>query len=330
MNFTELTPEIIFNSAEMATGKSMSGLIYPLPSYINRVYELQDTDGCRLIAKFYRSGRWTYEALVDEHLFIQDCLEDELPVIAARTLTNGSTLFQLNGLYFSIFPKRFGRQFEVKSDEDWKRIGRLVARIHIAGCRRSADSRVKLNPRISTAQDIDHLIDGGFIPPSHRDAFKDITQKILDEISSRFDDIETIRLHGDCHPGNLLEHPDEGIRIIDFDDMMIGPPVHDIWLLLPGRQNQCDQEIRLILQGYEQFREFDRKTLGLIEPLRAMRIIYFLAWCSRQKEDFKFKDTFPDWGSPNFWQRETSDLIRQYHAIIEHNSNLGGNRIVIP
>jgi len=318
MSFSKLTPEIIFDAVETAVGSPLTGLIYPLPSYINRVYELEATDGTRLIAKFYRPGRWTPEAIEDEHEFVLDCLADEIPVIAPQILSNGSTLFQVDGLTFSVFPKRFGRQFEVKSSEDWRRLGRLTARIHIAGCRKEAAHRIRLNPRESTAEDIRQLIDGNHVAAPQQTGFQDICRKILDLVSELFDEIEYIRLHGDCHQGNLLEHPDEGIRIIDFDDMMVGPPVHDLWLLLPDRMNHCRREVDLIIEGYRQFRDFDIRSLRLIEPLRAMRMIYFLAWCSRQRDDFKFRDTFPNWGNPGFWQKETADLTRQYHAITEH------------
>jgi Ser/Thr protein kinase RdoA (MazF antagonist) len=160
-------------------------------------------------------------------------------------------------------------------------------------------------------------LEGGFISPKHVEAFKKVGNSIVDSSAGLFHDIELIRLHGDCHRGNLLHRPGEGIMVIDFDDMMMGPPVHDLWLLLPEYADKCTKEIGLILEGYETFRDFDRKTLKLIEPLRAMRIIYFLAWCSRQKNDYKFKNNFPEWGSDGFWQQEINDLNRQMQRIKE-------------
>jgi Ser/Thr protein kinase RdoA (MazF antagonist) len=313
--FDVLTPELIFRSVEKATGKILSGLIYPLPSYINRVYELQDKDKGRLIAKFYRPGRWTQAALQEEHDFVVDCAADEIPVVAPTRLLNGRTLDAVEGVYFAVYPKRLGRQFEITCDEDWARLGRLAARIHVAGARRKAEHRVRLDPQVSTAEDIRLLTCGDLMTPQMKALFRDIGNGILDEITDLFIHSEFIRLHGDCHRGNLLEHPDEGLRIIDFDDMMVGPPIQDIWLLLPSRAQDCRREIDLILKGYEQFRAFDATSLRLIEPLRAMRMIYFLAWCGWQKDDYRFRETFPDWGKPGFWQREIADLTRQLQVI---------------
>lgn len=315
VGFEQITPDILIRAVEKATGLPMTGLTSPLPSYINRVYEFQTRDGTRLIGKFYRPGRWSKEALEEEHLFVADCASDEIPVISPLTLLHGSTLGIVENIYFAVFPKKFGRGFEVTEDEDWRRLGRIIARIHIAGSRKKADTRVRLHPEISTAQDISRLVEGGFVSSKQIDAFEEVCREIKDVSLNQFYDVEFIRLHGDCHRGNLLYRPGEGIMVIDFDDMMMGPPVHDLWLLLPDYADKCEKEIRLILEGYETFRAFDRKTLKLIEPLRAMRIIYFLAWCSRQANDFKFKNNFPEWGSHGFWQQEINDLSRQMQRI---------------
>ena len=148
--------------------------------------------------------------------------------------------------------------------------------------------------------------------------FKDVASRILDLITGLFDDVEFIRIHGDCHGGNLLDRPGEGIMIIDFDDMMVGPPIQDLWLLLPDRADRCQGELTLLIQGYEQFRDFDDHTCRLIEPLRAMRIIYYLAWCSRQVNDHTFRTMHPEWGSDTFWKREVADLAHQLQVIQEH------------
>ena len=152
---------------------------------------------------------------------------------------------------------------------------------------------------------------------SHQaDRFKELTFSIVDIALAEFDGIDLQRIHGDCHRANILERPDSGLMVIDFDDMVMGPPVQDIWLLLPDHANQSRHEINLILDGYEQFMEFDDRSLRLVEILRAMRLIYFLSWCSTQADDFRFKVHFPDWGSEQFWQREISDIEHQYHAIL--------------
>ncbi len=305
----------MLDAVEQALGTRMTGLATPLPSYINRVYEVQTMDGERLIAKFYRPGRWSREALQDEHDFVQDCAEDEIPVIAPLAFDDGNTLHEADGIYFTIFPKRWGRQLELNSPKDWLRVGRLLGRVHVVGSRHDAEARTDLHPDESTAAHLDHLLENGFVTPRHKDAFHDVTGRILDCIAGLFDDAEFIRIHGDCHCGNLLNRPGEGLMMIDFDDMMVGPPVQDFWLLLPGRVDECRRELSLLLRGYEQFREFDDTTLRLVEPLRAMRIIYFLAWCSRQVNDYKFRTMYPEWGSDAFWQREVTDLTHQLQLI---------------
>jgi len=317
-DFEHLLPDVMLDAVERATERRMTGLAHPLPSYINRVYEVETHDGERLIAKFYRPGRWSKEALQDEHDFVLACDADEIPVIAPRRFPDGTTLHEDNGIYFTVFPKRFGRQFEANTPEDWQRIGRILGRIHTVGARQDAPARTDLHPADSTELHIDHLLDNGIVTPQCADAFEDVTNSILDLIMDLFDDAEFIRIHGDCHSGNLLDRPGEGIMIIDFDDMMRGPPVQDLWMLLPDQADKCRPEFNAILQGYEQFRDFDDHTFRLIEPLRAMRIIYFLAWCSRQVNDYRFQTLYPDWGSDAFWQREIVDLTRQHNIIREH------------
>jgi len=305
-------------AVEDALGQPMTGLAAPLPSYINRVYEVQTVAGERLIAKFYRPGRWSREALQDEHDFVADCNADEIPVIAPLVFPGGGTLREADGVHFTVFPKRFGRQLEINSPKDWLRVGRLLGRVHVAGSRGTAESRTDLHPAQSTDRHISHLVENGFISPRFCGEFGSVARRILDLITGLFDDAEFLRIHGDCHCGNLLYRPGEGIMIIDFDDMMVGPPVQDLWLLLPDRADRCQRELALLLRGYEQFREFDDRSLRLIEPLRAMRIVYFLAWCSRQVNDYRFRTMYPEWGSDAFWQREIHDLSHQLEVIGEH------------
>lgn len=316
--FAELTPDIVISAVESAIGKRMTGLILPLPSYINRVYELQAMDGTRLIAKFYRPGRWSTKAIQAEHGFIADCVADEIPVIAPLPLATGDTLARTGDTNFAVFPKRMGREFEALSDDDWRRVGMIIGRIHAAGSRTPAPERTQLHPQISTAADIQLLNDGGFIHPDFREPFRETTAGILEVITQLFQGIELIRIHGDCHRGNLIDRPGEGLMVIDFDDMMMGPPVHDLWLMLPDHYTRAKREMNLILEGYEEFRDFDYLSLRLIEGLRFMRIIYYLAWCARQVDDYEFLKNHPDWGGETFWGREIADIRHQYQVIMEH------------
>jgi Ser/Thr protein kinase RdoA (MazF antagonist) len=312
--FENLVPDRILDAVETAMGCSLTGLTSPLPSYINRVYELEAVDGERLVAKFYRPGRWKREALEDEHAFVLDCAADEIPVVAPLPLADGGTIGECDGIFFSVFPKRSGREMELHSDEGWRRLGALVGRIHLAGSRADAPNRLRMHPQTTTLPEIEQLL--GFMSPHQADRFRELALRIAEIALREFEGVELQRIHGDCHRANILERPGEGLMVIDFDDMVTGPPVQDIWLLLPGHANESRHELNLILEGYEQFLDFDDRSLRLVEILRAMRMIYFLAWCSTQVDDFRFQANFPDWGSEMFWQREIGDIELQYHAIL--------------
>jgi Ser/Thr protein kinase RdoA (MazF antagonist) len=316
VSFENLTPDAILTFVEAACGLRLTGFTAALPSYINRVYELRATDGTKLIVKFYRPGRWSREAIEDEHRFVLDCCEAEVPVVPARTLENGSTIGEAGGLLFAVYPRKAGRQFEINNDADWTRLGTLVARMHLCGERRSAPGRITIHPQLSTLSDVEHLC-GSVIPEKFRDGYKNAAMQVIEAGAPLFDGVERIRIHGDCHRGNILDRLDDGLLLIDFDDMAMGPPVQDLWLLLPDRATKSEHEIGLFLSGYERFRRFNRQSLRCIEPLRAMRMIYFLAWCGRQMNDFVFKRNFPDWGSDNFWQKEINDLREQLGFVID-------------
>jgi Ser/Thr protein kinase RdoA (MazF antagonist) len=323
-DFGDLTPEAMIEAVERSLGKRFSALASPLPSYINRVFEFMALDGTRYIAKFYRPGRWSREAIEEEHEFVLDCVEDEIPVVPPIELPGGGTLTDADGVFFAVYPKRSGREMELTSDESWVRLGALVARTHNAGARRDAPHRLRLHPDTTTAKEIEFLLDGEFVPQRLAGRFKSACSAILDDVLCLFEGVEEIRIHGDCHRANILERPGEGLMVIDFDDMMTGPPVQDIWLLLPGRVDKCRREIDLLLDGYEGLRDFDDSTLRLVEPLRAMRMIYFLAWCAKQSEDYSFRTHYPDWGGDSFWMSEIADLETQKSAIDEASSSWVG------
>ena len=314
-SFDGLTPEIFIDAVEESLGIRMTGLAAPLTSYINRVYELQSMDGRRFVAKFYRPGRWTKDALVDEHNFVLDCKEAEIPVIAPIVLKNGKTLGVVEGIYFAVFPKRLGRFFEICSDIDWKRLGSILGRLHVVGARKNAAARIEHHPLNSTLEEIEFLKDGMFVSPRYMSEFNSLSDDIITAIGDLFEDTEYIRTHGDCHCGNILHRPGEGIMLIDFDDMMTAPPVQDMWLLLPDHACNSKKELKLIMEGYTQFRDFDIASLKLIEPLRMMRLLYFLSWCAKQEKDLKFQSNFPSWGTDSFWRQEMNDLRMQLDMI---------------
>lgn len=325
--FDSLTPERILEAVEEETGQSFTGLTAPLPSYINRVYELENYAGERLIAKFYRPGRWNRAALEDEHCFLLDCAAAEIPVVAPLILENGTSIGMWEEIYFTLFPKRAGREMMMKSDEVWYRLGSLIGRMHAVGLERDAQYRLVMHPETTTIPERDQLVNGGWMSDHISASFRDVVDRIIEIALPLFDEVLLHRIHGDCHRANILERPSEGLMIIDFDDMVMGPAVQDLWLLLPGYAQECRHEIDLILEGYEAFVDFDYRQLRMMEVLRAMRMIYFLAWCSTQAGDYRFQTLFPDWGSDHFWQREIADLHKQLHIIEQDPSckSGGGN-----
>jgi len=314
-----LTPEAAISAVEGAFGLALDGTLAPYPSYINRVYGLRTDDEQNLVAKFYRPGRWTEEALAEEHQFLRELAAADIPVVAPIADEEGETLAAISvesgdreeSFFFALFPRRGGRNFDPETEDEWLRLGSVVGRIHAVGMSGRAPHRLVCRPDSLTAGFIKELLDAEIVHPEQTTEFKDITSAVLEMMAPAFRDLGMLRLHGDCHRGNILDRPGEGLLVIDFDDMMTGPAVQDLWLLLPGRANDSRRELGLLVEGYEQFVSFDRETLRLIEPLRFMRLIYFLAWRARQRDDHWFKRDFPEWGSKAFWIKELEDLREQ-------------------
>ena len=312
-------------AVESVFGLQLDGTLSVYPSYVNRVYGLCSDEAHNYVVKFYRPGRWNLEAIAEEHDFIADCAERELPVVAPLQDDEGFTLQSVTAaghgaeqeFPFSLYPLRSGRSFDAERDMDWFRIGSLVGRIHTAARTRDAFNRLQCTPPGSTARFIEELRRADAIHPAQRDEFFELTDNALSSFGPLFEALLLHRIHGDCHRGNILDRPDEGLLIIDFDDMMMGPAVQDLWLLLPDRASACRRELELLLEGYEGVCSFDRRTLPLIEPLRFMRMIYYLAWSARQRYDRRFRESFPMWGTEAFWIKEIEDLRTQLEIIFE-------------
>ncbi len=313
--FESLTPDIVLDAVEGALNIPFTNLCRPMNSYINRVYELEDRQGNGHIAKFYRPGRWSRDALQDEHDFVLELAEAEIPVVAPFILTNQQTLAEINGIYFAVFPKKGGRNFDEFNDQQWAELGRLLGRTHMIGAKHGVRDRITLTPDKSTRQNLDYIIKGDFVLPELLASFTTVAGDLIDEITPLFAQIEMIRIHGDCHFTNIMHRPDEGMYLIDLDDMAMGPPVHDFWMLLPGFLADSQAEVEMFLEGYEVFRNFDRRTLRLIEPLRAMRFIHYMAWCAHQVADDGSSWVAADFGSNAYWQQEIRDLTEQLERI---------------
>jgi Ser/Thr protein kinase RdoA (MazF antagonist) len=314
-DFLALTPEVVLEAVEAALARRFEPLTQTLPSYVNRVYGLRTEEGEALVAKFYRPGRWPTEALHEEQQFVKELAEAEIPVVAPMELRNGGTLGLHAGIAFALFPRRGGRPFEPVGAEAWMRIGALIGRIHQVGATGDALHRRDLHPDAAAREDLGFLLAGDFMLNDERERLGNLGEELIEVIGPLFDDIAPIRLHGDFQRTNILEHPAVGLQPIDFDDMVNGPAVQDLWLLLPDSPECCVQEIDWLLRGYERFMPFERGTLQLIEPLRAMRMIHYLAWCARQYRDYNFAQTHADWGTVAFWRSEIDELEDQFKRL---------------
>ncbi|MEW6519302.1 MAG: serine/threonine protein kinase [Thermodesulfobacteriota bacterium] len=313
--FHSLTPDTVITLVERALDRHCTNLCRPLNSYINRVYELLAEDGDGLIVKFYRPGRWSRDALQDEHDFLQELHGEEIPVVPPLTLRDGGTLGSHEQISFAVFPKKGGRSYDEYNEEQWLELGRLLGRTHMVGARRRPKDRIVMAPDRSTTAQLAYILAGNFMPADLAGRFRDIAEELIEEIKPRFAGIDMIRIHGDCHFANLIYRPDESFYIVDFDDMAVGPPVQDMWMLLPGYSGESLAEIDIFLEGYETFRRFDQRTLSLIEPLRAMRYIHYIAWCAHQVAEDGFTHVVPDFGTEHYWVREINDLIEQLDRI---------------
>ena len=340
--FTHLSPDIILSCAESFSGLHFDGMITPYNSYVNRVFGLTDENGADYVIKFYRPGRWTKDAVQDEHDFLNDCALAEVPVIpplygcgdGSRTV--GTYMLPDAECLFALFPRLRARTFDIYTDDDWIRTGRAAGRMHCAAVKRNAPYRLQCSPQKTTEPYISALLSRGLVTDELVPDFVNVCNDALDYIEDAFAqcfgeaDADGIyhtdafhRIHGDCHRGNILEQfaspspadpdtQDTGtVTFIDFDDMMTGPSIQDLWLLLPGYRSDSVKEMNLLLEGYEEFMPFDRKQLRLIEPLRFMRNIYFLAWTAVQHDDEGFSERYPGWGTKAFWEKEIEDLRTQ-------------------
>jgi Ser/Thr protein kinase RdoA (MazF antagonist) len=307
--FHGLTPERILDAVE-SSGLQATGRCLALNSLENRVYdveiELDDapkspSDRFRVV-KFYRPGRWTRAQIEEEHSFLADLAAREIPVVAPETLAGGSTLGEISdlGILYAVFPRARGRLRDEISEDEAAQLGRLVARVHAAGAARPASSRLRLDVATYGRGNLEFLLESGVIPPAYRDRYRALVERVCDRAEPWFDQVDYQAIHGDCHLGNVL-WGSEGAMLVDFDDMLRGPCVQDLWLLAAGRDEWARKRRRALVEGYEEMRDFDRLSLRLVEPLRVLRLVHFAAWIARRWEDAAFPRTFPDFGSDRFW-----------------------------
>ena len=322
--FYDLTPERILDAVEASTGQYCTGRAFALNSMENRVYEVEievdppprNPSERFLIAKFYRPGRWNEAQIREEHSFLNDLGELEIPVIAPKTFADGDTLHKLKDadLWYAVFPKCGGRSPDELHDEQLAQVGRLLARIHNVGAVKKANSRLALTPDTYGLANLQHLITAKILPDPIRERYTQAVEEICSLSAPWFKETAVHRIHGDCHMGNLLLGREQ-FFFVDFDDMVTGPAVQDLWLLIPGRDSRAKAQLSVLIEAYESLRSFDHRSLRLIEPLRALRFIHFSAWIGRRWQDPAFPRAFPHFGTPRYWDEQLQDLEEQLMLI---------------
>jgi Ser/Thr protein kinase RdoA (MazF antagonist) len=339
--YQSLTPDLVLD-ALASVGLYGDGRQLALSSYENRVYQIHLEDGTAVVAKFYRPGRWNELQILEEHVFSEELVEAEVPVIAPLNL-NDQTLHHFGGFAFSVSPWRGGRPPELDDDEVLEWIGRFLARIHNVGAKQTFVQRPRLDLASFGQASRDWLLQHDQVPLDVQSTWAKAAQDALDLIAtysslcstnnpssasfasqSNSSNIGLIRLHGDCHPGNILwtplespNHSGPGPHFVDMDDARTGPAVQDLWMLLSGERAQRSRQLGALIDGYEQMRNFDRRELALIEPLRTLRLIHYSAWLARRWQDPTFPINFPWFGSSDYWQGQVQMLQDQCEAMQE-------------
>ena len=295
-----------------SVGFYSDGRLLALNSYENRVYQIGMEESAPLVAKFYRPERWTDAAILEEHAFVQELAEREIPVVPALVL-NGKTLHNFEGFRFAVFPKHGGRAPELENRHTLEWMGRFLGRIHAIGALKPFRERPSLDIASFGEQPRDYLLTHEFIPADLNAAYRSAVNQALDGVSHSFaraGDVNALRLHGDCHAGNVL-WTDDGPHFVDFDDSRMGPAVQDLWMLLSGDRSDMVRQLSDVLAGYEDFCDFDQRELHLVEALRTLRLIHYAAWLAQRWDDPAFKQGFPWFNTQRYWQDRVLELREQ-------------------
>jgi len=316
--YADLSPETILGALE-SVGYRPNGGMLALNSYENRVYQIGMEEGPPLVAKFYRPHRWSDDSILEEHQFSLALQAEEIPVVAPLTDEEGNSLHRYRGYRFALFPRRGGRWPELDNPDNLEWIGRFIARIHQLGAARPFQHRPVIDPREMGSASAEYLLKEGFIPLELETAYRRQTEALQQLIEDAFEAVagyRRIRLHGDCHPGNIL-WTDQGPHFVDMDDCRSGPAIQDLWMLLSGDRQEMALQLSYIREGYETFRELDSREVALIEPLRTLRMIHYAAWLARRWSDPAFPNAFPWFNSHSYWQEHLAQLEQQQRNLEE-------------
>lgn len=347
MNFASLNPLQVLQALD-AVGVYGDGRILQLNSYENRVFQLMLEDGGAVVAKFYRPARWSDEQILEEHAFATELAAAEVPVVAPLVLSTlpGEARVRLCGQpptlavwtapndtadsddsahghaaphRFAVAPRCAGREPALDDPEVLRQLGRFIGRLHAVGRRQPFAHRHRLDARTDGQAALHSVLEGGFVTPAERPGWEQAARQALEATVAAFDDLQplaTLRLHGDCHLGNVLwrqadgAHPG-GPHLVDLDDAMQGPAVQDLWMLVSGDRATMAQQLRTLLEGYELFSDFDDRECRLIEPLRTLRMLRHSAWLAARWDDPTFPMNFPWFGTAAYWSQQTTQLREQ-------------------
>ena len=334
--FAGLSPDAILNAVDAALDAGApdapwrcSGQVLALNSYENRVFLLGLEAGAggaaaptALVAKFYRPGRWSDEQILEEHDFALELAAAEVPAVAPLRL-QGRTLHHAGGFRFALFERRGGRTPELADAAVRERIGRFLGRLHVVGARRPYALRQNLDAQTFGREPSVYLLTHDWLPPGLAPVYRDLVERALELVAAALEQAAPVllqRVHGDCHPGNLLwtdTGAAPGPHFVDFDDSATAPAVQDLWMLLSGSREDMGRQLRDVLRGYELFAPFDRSQLLLLEPLRTLRLIHYAAWIARRWSDPAFPAAFPWFPQPRYWEARVLELREQIAAMQE-------------
>jgi Ser/Thr protein kinase RdoA (MazF antagonist) len=313
--YTQLSPNVILDAIEN-TGFICTGSLIAHNSYENRVYQIGIEDAEPIIAKFYRPHRWSSDAILEEHQFSFELVQHEIPIIAPLTL-NAQTLHHYRDFRFALFPRRGGRALELDNNDQLEWMGRFLGRLHAVSASHSFQHRIQLNIQAYGYEPYEFLIDQAFIPEYLKPNFCKTAETALQKINQVFKfigEVDQIRLHGDCHAGNVL-WSQSGPHIVDLDDCLMGPAIQDIWMLLSGEAKQMDVQLTQILRGYCEFYDFNPRERHLIEPLRTLRMLHYSGWLAKRWADPAFPLNFPWFNTPVYWENQIINLNEQIELL---------------
>ncbi len=315
--YSGLDPAVVLDALD-SVGLRGDGRLLSLNSYENRVYQAYLEDNSSVVTKFYRPHRWTEAQIGEEHAFALELAGREVPVVAP-TVIHGRTLHHHAGFRFAVYPRRGGRSPELDDPKVLEWIGRFIGRIHAIGAQAPFAHRPALDPESFGNESRNWLLENGFVPEDLEEAWTSIADLALDGVDKAWETAQgftSLRLHGDCHPGNIL-WTEDGPHFVDLDDARMGPAMQDLWMLVSGDRRRMAMQLKHVIDGYEQFREFDRRELCLLEALRTLRLLHYSAWIARRWDDPAFPAAFPWFNTHRYWQDRILELREQVAAMEE-------------